>query len=247
MGLVAALLSIRRELLERARREGFWIAEDPESRALVERDDMAFLIGAISTRGVRASAAWRVPLELLRRLGHLDPRRIMAMDVEDLARALSEPAPAHRWPNRLAESVRDLCRVVVEGLGGDPSALWRLGDAGEMLRVLGMVKGVGPKISSMVINLRVAFFGLKARGLEVVDISPDVHVRRVFRRLGLVGPEDDADAVVARARALHPDYPGALDLPVWYVGRTWCREGTPECQGCPLRDHCPVTKQVQLH
>jgi hypothetical protein len=46
-----------------------------------------------------------------------------------------------------------------------------------------------------------------------VDISADVHVRRVFRRLGLVGEGATIEELIYRARGLHPPFPGLLDLP----------------------------------
>lgn len=70
------------------------------------------------------------------------------------------------------------------------------------------------------------------------DVAYDVHVRRVFRRAGLAD-RDTVDAVRAAARRLHPDRPGLLDLPTWFIGRQWCRPTDPDHDGCPLRDVCP--------
>jgi endonuclease III len=70
------------------------------------------------------------------------------------------------------------------------------------------------------------------------DIAYDVHVRRVFLRTGLVD-HDDINHMVAVARTLHPERPGALDNPAWDVGRRWCRTGVPDCVTCPLLVACP--------
>ena len=70
------------------------------------------------------------------------------------------------------------------------------------------------------------------------DVAYDVHVRRVFLRSGLA-EHDEVTHMVAVARALNPDRPGALDLPVWDVGRRWCGPVNPDCQECPLNRACP--------
>jgi endonuclease III len=63
-------------------------------------------------------------------------------------------------------------------------------------------------------------------------------VRRVFLRSGLAD-RDEAHHIVAAARIANPDRPGALDLPAWEIGRTWCRPRAPDCAGCPIGAVCP--------
>ena len=80
--------------------------------------------------------------------------------------------------------------------------------------------------------------GKPLRDMSGSDIAYDVHVRRVFLRTGLV-ERDDVNLMVAAARALNPDRPGALDLPAWDIGRRWCRPANPDCLACPLNHVCP--------
>jgi endonuclease III len=80
--------------------------------------------------------------------------------------------------------------------------------------------------------------GVPVRALEGNDVAYDVHVRRVFMRTG-IAERDDPDHMIARARALHPAQPAALDLPAWLIGRRWCRPGVPSCPECPICAACP--------
>jgi endonuclease III len=64
-----------------------------------------------------------------------------------------------------------------------------------------------------------------------------VHVRRVFLRTGFA-ERDDVHHMVAVARSVHPERPGALDNPAWDVGRRWCRPKDPDCAPCPLLRAC---------
>lgn len=56
--------------------------------------------------------------------------------------------------------------------------------------------------------------GLPIREMSGSDIAYDVHIRRVFIRTGLA-EVDDPDHMIAIARRIHPDRPGALDAPAW--------------------------------
>jgi endonuclease III len=70
-----------------------------------------------------------------------------------------------------------------------------------------------------------------------IDIKPDVHTIRVLYRLGASEAMTDQAAVIA-ARKLNPEYPGALDLSLWNIGRTWCRPITPLCSVCEIGPFC---------
>ena len=82
--------------------------------------------------------------------------------------------------------------------------------------------------------------------MERSDIAYDVHIRRVFLRARLAD-SDDRDHMIARARELHPQRPGALDLPAWLIGRKWCRPGVPRCETCPLTMVCPKDIERAAH
>ena len=72
-----------------------------------------------------------------------------------------------------------------------------------------------------------------------IDISVDVHVRRVFYRLGLTKKESTAEQVIYKARALNPEFPGMLDSACYTIGKNWCRPQTKECDKCFMNDVCP--------
>ena len=72
-----------------------------------------------------------------------------------------------------------------------------------------------------------------------IDLSVDVHVRRVFARLGLVQAGDSTEAIAYRARAMHPKFPGIFDFPAWEVGRKWCRPTRLDSERCYIQDVCP--------
>ena len=76
-----------------------------------------------------------------------------------------------------------------------------------------------------------------------IDVSVDVQVRRVFNRLCLTKSGDTVEGITYMARSLNPDFPGILDLPVWEIGRNWCRPREPVCDSCIMNNVCPSAKE----
>lgn len=70
-----------------------------------------------------------------------------------------------------------------------------------------------------------------------MDIKPDVHIKRVFCRLG-VSDEETIDAALNATRMMNPDYPSELDSALWWIGRKWCFASSPDCDHCPMNILC---------
>jgi endonuclease III len=90
----------------------------------------------------------------------------------------------------------------------------------------------------MITNLLLRWYDVKFNDLNRIDVKPDVHVIRVFYRLGFISKADSQSALLA-ARKLNPAYPGALDAGVWLIGRKYCNATGPVCQQCPIDSCCP--------
>jgi endonuclease III len=74
-------------------------------------------------------------------------------------------------------------------------------------------------------------------GLSLVDISADVHVMRVFKRMGFV-PKEDKKLVIEKAIELNPEYPGVLDFTIFHHGTEVCKK-KPLCEKCIFNNLCP--------
>src|SRR5690606_19454679 len=97
--------------------------------------------------------------------------------------------------------------------------------------------GIGQKKAAMAVEMLERDLGVEVRDMAGSDVAYDVHIRRVFLRSGLA-EIDDVDHMVAVARRIYPERPGALDSPAWVIGRTWCRPANPMCMSCVLSDPC---------
>jgi uncharacterized HhH-GPD family protein len=101
-----------------------YITGDPAADGLLNGDGTALLIGMLLDQQVPMEWAFAGPATLRRRLGHIDARRIAAMDVEDLVAVCCEKPAIHRFPAALGRRIHQLCTVLTAEYGGRGEAVW---------------------------------------------------------------------------------------------------------------------------
>jgi uncharacterized HhH-GPD family protein len=234
--LVETLLAFGARL-EAGRRAAEGSALDPVADALTAADPFAFLVGVLADQGMRSERAWRVPFDLRTRLGHLDPARI-ARSPRAVARAFARRPVLHRYVNTIPRYVVSAARRVLATYGDDAGAIWGDRPTAAALRArFEAFDGIGQKKAAMAVELLVRERGVVVRELAGSDVALDVHLRRTLLRIGLAR-RDDPRSLVEAARRAHPARPGALNLPLWTIGRTWCRPRRPACGACVLASCC---------
>ena len=210
----------------------------PEANALIMDNPFAFLLAVIFDQGIPAERAWRAPYDLMRRLGHLDPARMLA-DPEGVRTAVAQPPVLHRYREKLPGWLVAAARIVLHDYAGDAARIWNDHPTARQLQQrLDRFPGIGQKKAAMAVEILDRDLGVSIRELDGSDIAYDVHVRRVFLRTGLA-EYDDLDHMIDVARRAHPERPGAIDMPAWLIGRQWCHAGLPDCPACVLNDVCP--------
>jgi len=214
---------------------------DPNEWDVSKFDNIEFFYGVMFDQGIRADLAWDAPLELRKRLNHLDPHRIARMKDPVLEKVMRYPKSLHRYRRKMPNWIIAASRLLVERYDGKPDNIWNDNPrADDLQRRFIEFKGIGQKKASMATNILVRDKNVKVRGVDLsgIDVSGDVQVRRVFLRAGLIDV-DSVDAVVHAAKLFNPKYPGELDLPAWYIGRKFCHPNQPECSSCPILSECP--------
>jgi endonuclease III len=205
----------------------------------------AFVLACVMDRQIKAERAWLIPHLISQRIGGFEFPVLQSLSLDDVRKFMTKPEPLHRFPERMTENFHDAIRVIAEDYGGNASNIWRgKPPSAEVVYRFLQFRGVGPKIATMATNILARDFKVPLSDYYSVDISADVHVRRVFARLGLVGQDATTEDLIYRARGLHPAFPGLLDLPAWDIGRKWCRPSVPLCGSCYMQEACPTAHQT---
>ena len=214
-----------------------------EARALpsdLEHHPHAFVIACIMDQQINAEKAWLIPYRLFQRIGSFDFRVLHRLSRNEVRSLMRGPPALHRFPEEMSKNLHAAIHLIANEYGGDAGAIWagRPSSAGLVYRFL-QFRGVGPKIATMAANILVRKFKVPVSDYISIDISPDVHVRRVFQRLGLIPEGASPEQVIYRARDLNPQFPGLLDLPAFQIGRTYCKPKKPLCSECLMGEICP--------
>lgn len=214
-------------------------AANKEANDLILSDSNAFLFGVVLDERWTAQRSWASPYFLKKRLGHLDPKRIAVMSEDELSRVFARKPVIGRYYNKAARRIRKACELLNRKYDGQADNIWKDNPrTDDLQRRFEEFHGIAQKKASMAVNILVRDLDVSAQNKQWIDISDDDLVRRVFQRTGLIDSYT-REALLNAARKLHPDYPGALDLPSWLIGGRFCHPKKPECSSCPLGKDCP--------
>lgn len=203
----------------------------------------AFVIACVMDRQIKAERAWLIPYAFAEKLGGFSMDALTRLSQAEIRDLMAKPVPLHRFVDKMSGHFWSAVQRIASDYAGDASGIWagRPPSAAVVYRFLAF-DGVGPKIASMAANILARDFKIPFDDYYSIDISADVHVRRVFGRLGICAPDATIEQLVYKARALHPAFPGIMDLPSWEIGRNWCKPRTPLCGSCYMKDLCPAAK-----
>ena len=175
--------------------------ENPEANRLLETDPLALLIGLVLDQQVKMEKAFSGPYELKRRLGHLDVRKIAALDPETLDRVFRERPALHRFPGSMAERVQSMCQAVVDDYRGDPASVWREArDGADLAARIKKLPGFGDMKVKILIAVLAKKFGVKPAGWEkhaanwhtvadVDSVETMAKAREIKREMKAAGPK----------------------------------------------------------
>jgi len=205
----------------------------------------AFVIACLMDRQVRAERAWLIPYQFKQRLGSFEIADLQKLSLEEVTRLMSTPTPLHRIWDVMAGVFFLAVQQITQRYSGDASTIWSSNpSSAAIVRRFLQFHGAGIKIATMAANILVRGFKIPVSDKISIDISPDVHVRRVFKRLELIEESASNEELVYRARELNPTYPGIFDMAAWEIGREWCRPNMPICSLCYMNDCCPTAKKL---
>ena len=212
----------------------------------IENYPHAFVLACVMDRQIKAERAWLIPYRISKKISGFSMELLSELSHEDVYRLMSEPEPLHRFVDKMADHFYSAVQLIKNNYAGNAANIWadKPSSAEVVYRFLEF-DGVGPKIGSMAANILAREFKIPFSDYYSIDISADVHVRRVFSRLGLCSADATVEQVIYKARALYPVFPGMMDLPCWEIGRNWCKSRDPACSNCYMNDLCTTAKQKE--
>jgi uncharacterized HhH-GPD family protein len=145
-----------------------------EADALVSEDPLALLIGFALDQQVTVQKAFSGPLDMRRRLGHLDAKKLAATDPAELDRVFRERPAIHRFPGSMAGKVQALAAAIAQQYDGDASRIWREAKDGKDLQArLLALPGIGEMKARTILAVLGKRLGVSLPGMaDVMPVHP---------------------------------------------------------------------------
>jgi endonuclease-3 len=201
----------------------------------------AFVLACLMDRQMPAERCWQIPYYIKEKIGGFEFSRLSALSKEETVKLMRFPQPLHRFPELMGEIFFEAVQHIEQKYSGDASRIWAgKPSSATLVRRFLEFKGAGQKIATMAANLLVREFKIEVSDKYFIDVSLDVHVRRVLKRLTLVPVDATNEIFLYTAREMNPQYPGVIDLACWEIGHNWCRPRNPICESCYMNSVCPT-------
>ena len=108
--------------------------------------------------------AFKGPATLKQRLGHLDPKKIAAMNVDDFVALCCEKPALHRFPAAMGRRIHELCGIIATKYANKGENIWLgITDAKELTARLRVLPGYGEEKAQIFIALLGKRMGVKPR------------------------------------------------------------------------------------
>jgi endonuclease-3 len=143
------------------------------------------------------------------------PEEMIKVSEEDLAQAIY---PVGFYKNK-ASQIIELSKKIVEDYGGNvPNSI------DELCKF----RGVGRKTANLVMTL----------GFGIPAICVDVHVHRIFNRIGYVNTKTPEETEFALREKLPVEFWIPINTLMVTHGQNVCKPIKPKCEICPINKYC---------
>ena len=143
------------------------------------------------------------------------PQEMMRVKVSDLEKAIY---PVGFYKNKAGQII-ELAKILAEKYGGKVPC-----DIDELCKF----RGVGRKTANLVLS----------RGFNTPAICVDVHVHRIFNRLGYVKTKTPEETEFALREKLPKKYWIPINTLLVTHGQNICKPIKPMCDKCPIEKYC---------
>ena len=144
-----------------------YITGNPASDKLLNSNGTALLIGMLLDQQVPMEWAFNGAFTLKSRLGHLDPRKIAAMDPDEFLAICTEKPAIHRFPKAMAARIQGMCAIIAERYRNNGENIWRdVDDAQILFERLRELPGYGEEKAQIFVALLGKRFDVRPKGWQ---------------------------------------------------------------------------------
>ena len=209
----------------------------------IENNPHVFVLGCLMDRRIPAERAWIIPHKVFKELKTHNFNKLANIKKEVYINIFNKKR-LHKNNTIMANVFYEGIQYIKEEYNGDVSKIWRDKPSSKSVvrRFLGFY-GCGIKIATMAANMLVTNFKIPFSDYSSIDISTDVHIIRVFPRMGFVPPNSSKKTIICKARELYPKFPGIIDNPCLKIGKTCCKSNKPDCSNCIVKSECKTANR----
>lgn len=222
--------------------------DDEEANSILndlEKYPHAYVLACLMGRQIKAERAWAIPYAIYKELNSFLLEDLSEVGLSELKRIFNANK-LHRFNDTMASVFHDAVLQIKNIYDGNAAKIWNNNPSSSAVVYKFLeFKGSGIKISTMAANILARQFRIPFSDYYSIDISPDVHIIRVMKRMGFVSSDANNDMVIYKARELNPVFPGIIDFSCWEIGRKWCRPRSPNCGDCIVTSECRKVISVQ--
>lgn len=205
----------------------------------------AFVLACLMDRQIKAEKAWAIPYRIYQELGTFDIFELGEVP-EKMYIDIFEKHGLHRFNKDCGSAFYHAVGDIITKYDGDASRIWTgtPSSATVVYRFLEF-RGCGIKIATMAANILARQFMIPFSDYYSIEISPDIHIQRVMKRIGYVPQDASIDMIIYKAREISPEFPGLIDFTCWEIGKNYCHATSPKCGLCEIRGECESTYKIR--
>lgn len=235
------LIKIAKERFENPGSQIVHLVDDDKANKLlvdIEKYPHAYVLACLMDRQIKAERAWIIPYQIYKQFGSFEMKDLLKIKLTHFKQVFNKQK-LHRFNDTMADIFYSGLQDIKDKYNCNASKIWtgKPSSSAVVYRFLEF-KGSGIKISTMAANILARQFRVGFSDYYSIDISPDIHIRRVMERMGLVCRDASIDMIIYKARQLNPEFPGIIDFSCWEIGRKWCKPKTPLCSLCVVQKEC---------
>ena len=232
MDKIKLLIEKSKKLFEEDKAIVHLVNDEKQNKFLndLENYPHAFVLACLMDKKIKAERAWAIPYKIYKELKSFDIYKLKEKG-KGYYKDLFNKNKFHIFNNDMAEVFYNgICRII-DKYEGKANKIWNdnPSSATVFYRFLEF-DGCGIKIATMAANILARQFKIPMKDYYSIDISPDVHIRRVLYRLGFIEKNAKVERVIYKARELNPEYPGLIDYLCWEIGKNYCKPKFKDCE-----------------